>query len=64
MRCAGSALNLRMASSSVSLLFLAHVLAQDARERAVGARVRMLPAEQALQRGALRIVADRDPRLP
>ena len=42
---------------------LAHVLPQDARKRPVGARVRVLLAEQAVGRGALRVVVDRHPRL-
>ena len=45
------------------LLFLANILAQDARKCAIGARMRMLFPEQTFGRGTLRIVIDRNPGL-
>ncbi len=44
-------------------MFLAHVLAQNPRKRSIGARVRMLLAQDALRRGARAVIVDRGPRL-
>ena len=63
MRCAGRAVNLRMASSKGEGVLFADIFAQNAGEGAVGAGVRMLLPEQAFGRGALRVVVDGDPGL-
>ena len=63
MRCAGNAVNLRMASGKRQFVLFAHILAQDARKGAVGAGMRMFLSQQAFGRSPLRIVVDRDPWL-
>ena len=44
-------------------MLLADVLAQDVGEGSISARMRMLLAQDAVRRGAFRVVADRDPGL-